>query len=175
MTLQLTCEERCYDALRLPRSADHVAVSHPISTEQTLLRPSLAPGLLDTLSVNAHREYPQRIFEVGEVTELADTDTGARERRRVAGAIIGEKMGVTEARAAAEAVLREFGWAVRTEAADLPQFLPGRGARIVAVQGQTARQVGQLGELHPEVLDAFKLRHPAALFELDLTTLTGAR
>jgi len=175
MTLQLTCAERAYDALRLERREDHAAVSHPISNEQTLLRPSLSPGLLDILTVNAHREYPQKIFEVGEVTELADTDTGAVERRRVAGAIIGEKMGVTEVRAAAEAVLREFGWSVRTIRADLPQFLPGRGAKIVAVKEGTEQEVGELGELHPEVLDAFKLRHPAALFELDLTTLTGER
>jgi phenylalanyl-tRNA synthetase beta chain len=173
MTLQLTCEERCYDALRLERDPNHAAVSHPISNEQTLLRPTLGPGLLDTLTVNAHREYPQQIFEVGEVTELADTDTGAVERRRVAGAVIGEKMGVTEVRAAAEAVLREFGWSVRTVNAELPQFLSGRGARIVAIQDGTEREVGELGELHPEVLDAFKLRHPAAYFELDLTTLTG--
>lgn len=175
MTLQLTCAERAYDALRLERREDHAEVSSPISTEQTMLRPTLAPGLLDTLTVNAHREYPQQIFEVGEVTELADTDTGAVERRRVAGAVIGEKMGVTEVRAAAEAVLREFGWSVRTVNAQLPQFLPGRGARIVAVQDGTEREVGELGELHPEVLEAFRLRHPVALFELDLTTLTGER
>ncbi len=175
MTLQLTCERRCYDAMRLERSGDHVEVSHPISSEQTLLRPSLAPGLLDTLTVNAHREYPQRIFEVGEVTELADTDTGALERRRVAGVIIGEKMGVTDVRAAAAAVLREFGWGVRTCTAPLPQFLPGRGATIIADGEAGEREVGVLGELHPEVLDAFRLRHPAADFELDLTTLTGER
>ncbi len=175
MTLQLTCAERSYDALRLERREDHAEVSHPISTEQTMLRPTLAPGLLDTLTVNAHREYPQLIFEVGEVTELADTDTGAIERRRVAGAIIGEKMGVTEVRAAAEAVLREFGWSVRTVSADLPSFLPGRGAKIIASKDGEQREVGELGELHPEVLEAFKLRHPAAYFEMDLTTLTGER
>ncbi|MFH2009522.1 MAG: phenylalanine--tRNA ligase subunit beta [bacterium] len=175
MTLQLTSEEKAYDALRIERREDHAAVSHPISNEQTMLRPSLAPGLLDTLTVNAHREYPQQIFEVGEVTELTDTDTGAGERRRAAGAVIGEKMGVTEVRAAAESVLREFGWSIRTDGADLPTFLPGRGGRIVAVRDGEERVVGELGELHPEVLEAFKLRHPAALFEIDLTTLTGER
>jgi phenylalanyl-tRNA synthetase beta chain len=175
MTLQLTCEERAYDAMRLERRADHAAVSHPISTEQTMLRRSLAPGLLDTLTVNAHREYPQQIFEVDEVTELTDTETGATERRRAAGAVIGEKMGVTEVRAAAEAVLREFGWTIRTDNRELPQFMPGRGAVVVALKDGEEREVGELGELHPEVLEAFKLRHPAALFEIDLTTLTGEK
>jgi phenylalanyl-tRNA synthetase beta chain len=174
MTLQLTAEEAAYDALRRPRREDHAAVSHPISTEQTMLRPTVAPGLLDTLTVNSHREYPQRIFEVGDVTTLVESETGAAERRHAAAAVIGQGMGVTEVRAAAEAVLREFGWRIRTDAADLPAYLPGRGAVITAVRDDGERLVGELGELHPAVLEAFKLRHPAAIFELDLTELTGA-
>ncbi len=178
MTLQLSNEERSFDAMRLAREPGverTAAVSHPISSEQTLLRPSIAPGLLDTLTANSHREYPQRIFEVGEVTELADGETGAQERRRLAAALIGEKIGVTEVRAAAEAVLREFGWKIHTESENLPSYLPGRGGRILALRGSEQVEVGTLGELHPEVLEAFKLRHPAAVFELDLTTLTGLR
>ncbi|MCF6278279.1 MAG: hypothetical protein L3J16_05950, partial [Anaerolineales bacterium] len=86
---------------------------------------SLLPGLLDTLAVNAHREYPQLVFEVGEVTVLdAQAETGAREGLRVAAALIGPKMGATEARAAAEALLREFCLGIRTENAALPTFLP---------------------------------------------------
>jgi phenylalanyl-tRNA synthetase beta chain len=178
MTLQLSSEERTFDAMRLPRADHTAAVSHPISTEQTLLRPSLAPGLLETLGVNAHREYPQQVFEVGEVTELTDSETGARERRHVAAALIGEKIGVTEVRATAEALLREFGWRIHTENVapqELPSYLPGRGSFVTARRGDERRVVGQLGELHPEVLEAFKLRHPAAIFEIDLTALTGWR
>ena len=112
---------------------------------------------------------------MGETTELTPTDTGATERRAVGGVAIGERMGATEVRAVAEAALRELGWGIRTANADLPTYLPGRAARIFAVQGDREIEVGELGELHPEVLEAFKLRHPAAMFEMDLTTLTGLR
>ncbi|MDY0001976.1 MAG: phenylalanine--tRNA ligase subunit beta [Polyangia bacterium] len=173
MTLQLTSEEVAFDAMRLGREGEQVTVEHPISSEQTMLRESLAPGLLQTLAVNAHREYPQRIFEVGEVTRLAGTETGAAESRRVAAVITGARVGVTEARAAAEALLRELGWGIRTRNAELPSFLPGRSGELLATRGDEERVVGRLGELHPEVLLAFRLRHPASLFELDLTSLTG--
>jgi phenylalanyl-tRNA synthetase beta chain len=177
MTLVLTCEERAYDALRLPRGEAHVQLENPISSEQTMLRVSVLPGLLDTLTVNAHRDYPQRLFEVGEVTAVTETaETGAEERRSVGGVVIGDKVGFTEARQGAEAVLRELGYAIRTANADHPTFLPGRSAAIFARRaGQDEVRVGRLGELHPEVLDAFKLRYPASTFEIDLTALTGEK
>ena len=175
MTLVLTSEAKCFDALRRPRHDAYVSLAHPISRDQTMLRTSLAPGLLETLTVNGHNEYPQRIFEVGETTELTPTDTGASERRAVGGVAIGERMGATEVRAVAEACLRELGWGIRTKGADIPTYLPGRAAAIYAVRGDQQIQVGELGELHPAVLEAFKLKHPAAMFEIDLTTLTGLR
>lgn len=173
MTLVLTSEEKSFDALRRPRHERYVSLAHPISRDQTMLRTSLASGLLDTLTVNGHNEYPQRIFEVGETTTLSDSQTGASERRAVGGVAIGERIGATEVRAVAEACLRELGWGIRTVGADLPTYLPGRAARVFAVRGAEEIEVGELGELHPAVLEAFRLKHPAAMFEIDLTTLSG--
>jgi phenylalanyl-tRNA synthetase beta chain len=175
MTLVLTSEAKAFDALHRPRHDDHVTLAHPISRDQTMLRTSLAPGLLETLTVNGHNEYPQRVFEVGETTELCDADTGARERRAVGGVAIGERIGATDVRAVAEATLRELGWGIRTVGADIPTYLPGRAAVIFAIKDGEEIQVGELGELHPAVLEAFKLKHPTAMFEIDLTTLTGLR
>jgi phenylalanyl-tRNA synthetase beta chain len=175
MTLVLTSEAKAFDALRRPAQDDHVTLAHPISRDQTMLRTSLAPGLLETLTVNGHNKYPQRVFEVGETTELSDTQTGASERRAVGGVVIGERIGATEVRAVAEATLRELGWGIRTVGAELPTYLPGRGALVFAVKDGQELQVGELGELHPAVLEAFELKHPAAMFEIDLTTLTGLR
>ncbi len=175
MTLVLTSEAKAFDALRRPRHDAYVSLAHPISRDQTMLRTTLAASLLETLTVNGHNEYPQRIFELGATTELCASDTGALERRAVGGVAIGERIGATEARAAAEAVLRELGWGIRTANADLPTYLPGRAASIFAVRDGNEIRVGELGELHPAVLEAFRLRHPAALFEMDLTTLTGLR
>ncbi len=175
MTLVLSSEAKSFDALRRPRHERYVSLAHPISRDQTMLRTSLAAGLLETLTVNGHNEYPQRIFEVGETTELTATDTGASERRAVGGVAIGERIGATDVRAVAEACLRELGWGIRTATLDADTYLPGRAARIFAVKDGEEVLVGELGELHPAVLDAFRLKHPAAMFEIDLTTLTGLR
>ncbi|MFH1468007.1 MAG: phenylalanine--tRNA ligase subunit beta [Pseudomonadota bacterium] len=174
MSLVLTCEERAFEALMRPQVEDFVRLENPISRDQTMLRTSLAAGLLETLTANAHNAYPQRIFEVGELTFLdGAADTGAVEHRAVGGVVAGERVGATDVRAAAECVLRELGFRIRTEGADLPGYLPGRAAQVFATRDGREVRIGALGELHPAALEAFRLKHPAAIFELDLTVLTG--
>jgi phenylalanyl-tRNA synthetase beta chain len=46
----------------------------------------------------------------------------------------------------------------------VPGFLPGRTARLV----QDGREVGFLGELHPETVQAFELSAPVYGFEVRL-------
>ncbi len=172
MTLQLTSEARTFEAMRLPVGERHVLLANPISADETMLRTDLLPGLLGTLAANTHRPLPQRIFEVGDVSFLdAEAPTGAREVRHVAGALCAATAGFADLRPAVEALFAELGWGLATEPDDRPSHLPGRGARLVAVRGEERRAVGHMGELHPEVLEAFHLRHPVVAFEADLTRL----
>jgi phenylalanyl-tRNA synthetase beta chain len=173
ITLLLSSEELNYDALRLPRGDRHVQIDNPISVEQTLVRTTLLPGLLDTLALNANHELPQRIFEVGAISLLdPGTETGASERHLVAGGAIGPRVDYAEIRSACEALLREFGGRLTAEPDDAPCFIPGRGARVLATRdGSDPVPVGRMGELHPEVLERFKLVHPAAVFEVQLELL----
>lgn len=165
LTLILSSEEAQFDQLRRPRVEDHVQLEHPISVEQTMIRTTLIPGLLDTFSVNTDHELPQRIFEVGKVTRLCpDLEVGAREHLKVAAAAIGSKVDYAELRACFDAVAREMGLNLEVRPADDGVFLPGRGAWLF--DGE--RRVGVLGEVHPEVLESFKLGYPVSLFELDL-------
>ncbi len=174
MTLQLTCEEVAFDALRLERRDDYVAIENPISVEETMLRVSLIPGLLHTLQVNTHRELPQRIFETGDVTFLdPDAETGAREHRRMAAALTASTAGYEDLRPVAEALLAELGWTMATVAHESPTYLPGRAAMVLASKDGEPREVGVIGEVHPAVLENFKLRHPTVVFELDLEALLG--
>ena len=172
MTLILGSAETNYDALRLPRREDAVLIENPISLEQTLIRVTLLPGLLETLGINTSHELPQHIFEVGNVTLLdAQAETGAREHRRVAGAAIGPRVDFSEIRSACQALLRELGWQLATEPDAAPCFIPGRGARVLAVRGEERRAIGRMGELHPEVLERHKLVHPVSVFEIELELL----
>lgn len=172
LTLILSSEEASYDALLMPRRDDCVQIDNPISVEQTIIRPTLIPGLLDTFANNLSHELPQRIFEVGNISLVdPEVETGAREHPRAAGAVIGPRADYAEIRAACQALCREFGWSLETEPDDSPCFIPGRGARVVLTAGEVRREAGRVGEVHPEVLERQRLGQPVALFEVDLTAL----
>jgi phenylalanyl-tRNA synthetase beta chain len=175
VTLPLTCPEACYDALGLPRGDDAVTIANPVSIEQTMLRTSLMPGLLGVLANNIHHELPQRIFEVSDITRLdPEAETGARERRMVAVALIGGRVGLAEARSVAQALLRELGWELIVTADDQitsDLWIPGRATSLSARQGDRTLAVGLMGEVYPAVLERFGLRAAAALLEVDLQIL----
>lgn len=54
---------------------------------------------------------------------------------------------------------------------DDPTFFPGRAAAIFVRIGGKTRRIGELGVLHPSVLEAFDLRYPVSTLELDLQVL----
>lgn len=170
MTLALTSEEATFHRCGVPGSGKQVRIQNPISTEQTMARVSVIPGLLETLAVNLGHPYPQRVFEVGVVTELDDRSATGTKERLVAGiALAGDGMGYADIRAAVESLLREMamtglGKTVQFRPLEAHLFLPGRGAEVL-VAGRTA---GILGEVHPTVLGAHRLIHPVVLAEIDL-------
>ncbi|RMG46206.1 MAG: phenylalanine--tRNA ligase subunit beta [Acidobacteria bacterium] len=168
VTLALGNEERTYEWCGLP-PRPHVRLDNPISVEQTMLRVSLLPGLLETLAVNLGHPYPQAIFEVGSITERdAEAETGARERLHAAVALAGDGVGYADIRALADTLLDELAVPAGDrsyEPSDAALFLAGRGARL-GVRGAGER--GLLGEVHPAVLERYRIVHPVAVMELDL-------
>jgi phenylalanyl-tRNA synthetase beta chain len=172
LSLTLSSYEADFDALLLPRREDCVLIENPISVEQTIVRTTLLPGLLSTFTINTNHELPQRIFEVGNVTLLcAGAETGAREWPRVAAGAIGPKVDYSEIRSACEALVAELGWRLSVRPDSSPCFIPGRGARVVALRGDEQLDLGLMGEIHPQVLENHKLVQPVAVFELDLGAL----
>jgi len=53
------------------------------------------------------------------------------------------------------------------QASENPTFIHGRSGDII----MNGKKVGQIGEIHPEVLGNFGLIYPTAIFEMDLTQL----
>jgi phenylalanyl-tRNA synthetase beta chain len=174
MTLVLTNPRVHDEALGRPASDDVVRVSHPVSSEQTMVRTSLLAGLLATLEHNITHPLPQRIFEVGDVTLLdAAAETLATDRRRLACGVVAARVGFEDIKALAEAILREFGCAGELRCAAEPPFLGGRAAEVwlIPATGGEPRRAMWFGEVHPEVLERFHLQNPAVLLEADLEAL----
>lgn len=161
-----------------------VALTNPISSDLSVMRRSLWPGLLEAARENMSRQQPRlRVFETGRRFEPA-ADGGVAESDVVAGLAIGSRwpehwdaggddIDFFDVKGDVEALLqmtgraREFRFEPETHAA----LKPGQSARI-RIDGRTA---GWIGCVHPNVQREFDLRKPAIVFELQSDVAFAAR
>jgi phenylalanyl-tRNA synthetase beta chain len=118
---------------------------HPVTEDQTILRTSLSPSLLELLRINKHYDLPQRLFEVGDVV------VEHRNRRHLAAVFIHPRANFTEAKALAEAVLRELGLEGRymIKPHDRPEFIKGRCASVILDERPPPKSGGLLSDDRP--------------------------
>jgi len=147
-----------FDKMRREKAEGITHILYPISEDHTIVRPTILPNMLDILSINKHRELPQRIFEVGEV--VLDCMT----HQKFGAVAIHPQANFTEIQAAVDAVMRERRMEYEVTESNDPAFLDGRRADIM----QNGIKVGVFGELHPEVISNFGLEHPIIGFEMGL-------
>lgn len=143
-------------------------IANPVSQNWCVLRNWLIPSVVDFLSSNTTKEYPQLIFEVGDVV-LPDSsaETMSQDKRRLAFAISHQKANFTELKQVLRSLLEGLGLEFTVDELDHDSFTPGRVGSI-KVKG---KEVGIIGELHPQVLHNWKLENPVVVFEIDLTQL----
>lgn len=167
MTLLLGSEPTHYGPFGIPVPDDAVLIANPISQEQTLGRTWLVPGLLETVSRNTSREMPQRLFEVGYVMHADPAEeTGAGQALRAGMALAGPGIGFADIRSVVEALLHETGSDLHVRPLSRPYFIEGRAAEIMRRNGTS---IGEMGEIHPAVLEHFKLIQPVATAEIAVT------
>ncbi|MDY6966495.1 MAG: phenylalanine--tRNA ligase subunit beta [Halobacteriota archaeon] len=158
MTFTLTNERKHFEKMRSEIDDTVIRVKHQISEEYSMLRPSILPNLIDILSLNKHRELPQRLFEIGDVV------VDSKNRLNLAGACIHSNANFAEIRSVVESVLRELGLKFEMTESENPSFLDGRRADVRLATGDF---IATFGELHPEVIVNFGLEHPIIGFELN--------
>jgi phenylalanyl-tRNA synthetase beta chain len=158
MPFTLTNEKMQFDMMRREKQMGITNILYPISEDHTIVRPTILPTLLEILSINKHRELPQRIFEAGEV--VLDCTTF----QRLGCVAIHPQANYTEIQAIMDAVLRERRIEYTVALSSDPAFIEGRRADI-QINGEKA---GVFGEIHPEVISNFGLEHPIIGFELNI-------
>ncbi len=167
MTLLLSNEATQYDLLGQENPGTAVQVAHPISTDQTLMRASLIPGLLKLFALNRGQGLPQRLFEVDDVVLMPRDEHEPREELHLAAGILAKEAGFADVRALAASIGRELGMELTFAPVEAAGYLPGR----VATLNHEGREVGRCGEIHPEVLEKLRLITPLAVLEIDLEHL----
>ncbi len=176
----------CPERLRIPEGDPRrrlLSVLNPLTEDQTVMRTSLIPGLLETMRLNISQQNRHlRLFEIGkifisngqdalpdEIEMLAALWTGARQPASWHGKETA--CDYFDMKGAAEYLLEglDLKGAAFTAAPDDACYYtkPGASARIMA--GDVG--IGRLGAVHPEVLKNFGLKQAAFILEFDLDVL----
>jgi phenylalanyl-tRNA synthetase beta chain len=166
----LTNETEHYQHMRTT-GTPLVKLLNPVSSEYTILRESLLPGLVKTLRTNKHEKLPQRIFEVGDVIRSdSRSETGVGQELHCSAATIHPTANFAEIKSVFLAFIGGFAKNANQTAfspIEHPSFIRGRAAAGFI----GGKRIAVLGELHPEVITNFELEYPVAAFEADAESL----
>ena len=115
------------------------------STEYEVLRESLIPSLLYTLSHNIHEVYPQKIFEIGKVFTLSGF---TKEHWNIGAAIAHNLATYTEAKSVLQELLNKCFSAQKKTTISTPpthndMYIDGRCANVL----KKKKKVGVIGEM----------------------------
>jgi len=162
---------------------NHVALLNPLTEEQSVMRTSLVPAMLETLGRNlAYKSPDLGLFELrpvfmpregGQADErmhLCIALTGKRER--LGWAHSGADVDFYDLKGMLEVVFEQFGVDKPIFNPDTPETYlhPGKSCSISAGTGARDK-VGVLGELHPQVQDNYSIDQPVYIAELDVMAL----
>ena len=147
-----------------------VEVDNVMSQNFSALRQWMLPSLLRVEAASNRAFYPHRMFEAGEVARHDVTQPlGSRTVTVLGGMIAHADAHFSEAHSCLDTLFYYMNQAYSLEPIQHPSFLAGRVGGIVSDE----KQVGVIGELHPEVLERWQISVPAVAFEIDLTELAG--
>lgn len=145
-----------------------ISITNPLVVEESVLRTSLRPGLLEAIAFNeSHRRPGVALFEIGHVYppgsgELPD------EYEALCVVLAGEEA------PAAMAVWREISAAMGVGARiDQRRVPPGLHLTRSAVLQAGKEPTGAVGEVDPSVLQRFEVSERVAILELNLDEVLG--
>ena len=150
-----------------------VRVRNPLAAEESIMRPSLLPGMLATIAYNhSHRSGDVSLFEIGNTFGLPlGGEVLPNEVAWLAVAVSGAD--ATVAKRVWDMVSASVGidGATLTNRDDLLGLHPTRAAEI-SLDG---RVVGRLGEVDPGALESWSIAGRVAWLEVEVAALLGAR
>lgn len=159
-----------YELIGLKTPDNILSVDATKSRDHELLRASIIPSLLQSLSHNVHWQYPQRLFEIGKIFHLDNT---IKESWCLAAVTAHNNADFTEIKSIMQTFLKiafNKDKEIFTQENANPFFIEGRSAKVVLDKKSL---VGMIGEITPLAIDNFKIRVPVSAFELNLSQLLG--
>ena len=164
-----------------PKMKKLVSVNNPISQNMRIMRPSLLPGLLNTVSYNQNQGIDQiKIFEIGSIFQKSSINK-IKETELIGGLISGLKakhswsgskrpLDFFDLKGDVESILGDSSGYVFKKG-ELPYLHPGKTAFIV----KGNNQIGYIGSLHPKLVDELDLKQDVHFFEMQVEKISLKR
>jgi phenylalanyl-tRNA synthetase beta chain len=160
-----------------------VEIKNPRTNDFTRFRTDLIPSMLSVLAINKTRGLPQRLFEVGRVS-----DSKGNCSTRLCCAITAEHASFSDIAGVFNTVKGMLNADVETVDAGKEFLIPGRSVIFVRDSGKKETKgkkkesstiagavVGWCGEIHPQALENFGIEYPVAAFEISLPVTAPAK
>ncbi len=161
-------------------AAESITLANPISSELSVMRTSLWPGLLQAVAYNQNRQQERvRLFESG--LRFIRQDNEIKQENVLSAAIFGSRLpeqwsgnkvlvDFFDLKADVESLLELTGRSneISYQAASHPALHPGQAAQIIFNE----KTIGWMGALHPKLQKAFDLPSQAYLFEVELAVFS---
>ncbi len=180
-------DPKIFDKLRLPQNHPLRKVPkllNPLTSDRAVMRSTLIPGLLEACDYNRRQQISHlRLFELSKVFFQHKENNLPEERYKLGGILSGYRYDFSwhfnppqeadfyDLKGNIEALLKAIGIEgvkfVFQE--DIPYLHPARSAYVI----KEDKTIGYLGEIHPEVQEAWDLKYTAFVFELDIDALLG--
>lgn len=157
---------------KMLRDRPLVTTENPKTINYSVLRNSLLPVLLDFISQNQHADYPQKIFEVGDIAIPDESkETRVDQVPSVSGLLTDVRVNITRLMSEIGFLLRNLGLDEQFtfESVNNSDFIEGRSATI-KINGKPR---GFFGEVSPEILSNFGIGYPVVAFEIFMPRSTN--
>lgn len=162
---------RGIDKINEPKdSAKHnfVKILNPLGEETSVMRTTLIPNMLDVVATNvSHRVEELSVFELGHIFEAAVVEPNQLDRLCIG--MYGKGKDFFTLKGMVETVFEKIGFAgyeIEPENNNTT-FHPGRCAKIV----YNNKNIGTLGELHPDVIENYDLGQRVYVAEIDVDSV----
>jgi phenylalanyl-tRNA synthetase beta chain len=147
---------------------DLVSIADSKNFDPEVLRNSIIPSMMMTLSKNIHEKYPQKLFEIGKTFQIENSRL--KEEWSLGVVIAHNDTDYTEIKSALESLIKYcFNKSIKTPKVNFKHYLEGHSAKILYEEND----VGDLGEIYPQVIENFKLRTLVSVFQINLDLLIG--
>lgn len=168
---------KAYDKICLPSDSprrNSIVITNPLGEDTSIMRTTALPSILDVLSRNYNnRNAAAWVYELATEFVPNGADELPDENQKVALGMYGDDCDFYAMKGVVEELLEKVGvenYDVEP-VTDNPTFHPGRTARIT-VDG---KELGFLGEIHPQVQENYGIGAKVYLAELDVNTMFETR